>query len=207
MSQMHKFNLRKRPEKLQTVQQRKKRNARKRTSEEIEDDVDPNWAALQNKETDQPIGSDNQASTSKLEKKIDLLATAFQSCKERIAHLEERITKSPCNQGTEQDIDIDDVITKLNYGLDQEMPESKDRNKQRLIITKEDLEAIKYIEDPFQEFNFESQSAGISIDNITNSLAKVVEKRWLIFIRNWTIVWPEIQSIINKLSIANCIWK
>src|SRR3954471_18370552 len=100
MLQIHKFNLCKRLVKSQTVQQGKKKNARKQTGEEIEDDVDPNWATLQNKEADQPIGSDNQAPTSKLEEKIDLLAAAFQSCEERKAYLEERINKSPRNQVT-----------------------------------------------------------------------------------------------------------
>jgi hypothetical protein len=76
-----------------------------------------------------------------------------------------------------------------------------------LTVTKEDLEAIGSLTRHPKEIDFENPTADINTRNIKDPLARVIEKRRLTFIKNWTIIWPTLQYRTNKPAISDKTWK
>jgi hypothetical protein len=80
-------------------------------------------------------------------------------------------------------------------------------NDTDIKITSEELVEISNSSKQPREFDFENQLAGIAVHNITDTLARIIEKRRLTFIKNWTTIWPHLQLITNKPEISDKTWK
>ena len=163
-----------------------------------------------------------------LEEKVDTVISYLRQYEERIVTLEKsphhstsiggrilsqsdprHIIKSNAfeTNSEEQDLDTDNLIDQLRRRNREDNSGENNKDNLNLVVTQDDLNAIGRSTRQPEEFNFTDQTAGIAIENIKDALAKVVEKRRLTFIRNWSIIWPQLQQITNKPALTDKTWK
>ena len=159
-----------------------------------------------------------------LEQKVDTILSYLQQYETRLRSIEKsvykyathsdnnvnqsqpvHITKSNIDNFNEDEQDRESDINNLIRDLEKRrrnlLDRGDDETELKLKVMKEDLEVISRSTRQPKEFDFQNQTAGIIIDAIKDPLAKVIEKRRLMFIRNWTIIWPHLQQITNRPAI------
>jgi hypothetical protein len=231
----HKFNLRKRPQtQSPIVQKKQKANSGKKvrntktTSERTEGvngKLDNSWvlpqtkaktpqkkAAKKDKETQntEPVKNPNsQQGEQTLNDKLDQILNTVNNNEAQLSAIEKSAAeRNPAQQDTNpKTYNIEDLIREIENKRAENNNTVKEKDSEELTVTKEDLDAIDTSTRQPQEFNFADQSTDTNIESIRDLLAKVIEKRRLTFIRNWSIIWPRLQSIPNKPAIPDKTWK
>ena len=74
---------------------------------------------------------------------------------------------------------------------------------EQLYITKEEIEAAT----KNTKHLHKARTALLSFEHIADPLAKVIEKRRLFLIKNWTEAWAETQLLSDKPTLPDKVWK
>lgn len=158
------------------------------------------------------------------ELKIDTIIQTLRAQGARVAELESIVRNGASNNSNSRTnqlylnrqthhIDIDEIES--TSSLIKELEEKiREQNKDiaavedtDLRVTKEELQAIDRLSSQPDELDFANPAASIGLRNITDPLARVIEKRRLSFVKNWSTVWPHLQLITNKPLLADRTWK
>jgi hypothetical protein len=100
------------------------------------------------------------------------------------------------------DRNIEELISKLREKRSEEIV-LKTISEEQLEITEEELKAAAQTahQRPRLGLNI------LNLDRITDPLAKVIEKRRLYLIKNWSTIWSQIQLLSDKPGLADKTWK